>query len=41
MAGTDDELFREFVIRRSPDLLRTAYLMTGDRGHAEDLLRPR
>lgn len=39
MAGSDDEQFRDFVIRRSPDLLRTAYLMTGDRGHAEDLLQ--
>lgn len=39
MAGRDDERFRAFVLRRSPDLLRTAYLLTGDRGHAEDLLQ--
>ncbi|MGI8901007.1 MAG: SigE family RNA polymerase sigma factor [Nocardioides sp.] len=39
MAGCDEERFRDFVIRRSPDLLRTAYLLTGDRGHAEDLLQ--
>jgi len=37
--GRDDERFRDFVVRRSPDLLRTAYLLTGDRGHAEDLLQ--
>lgn len=35
----DDERFRQFVARRSGRLLRTAYLMTGDRGHAEDLLQ--
>jgi RNA polymerase sigma-70 factor (sigma-E family) len=39
MAGRDDERFRDFVTTRSPDLLRTAYLLTGDRGHAEDLLQ--
>lgn len=39
MAGRDIEQFRDFVLRRSPDLLRTAYLLTGDRGHAEDLLQ--
>jgi len=39
MAGKHDERFREFVLRRAPDLLRTAYLLTGDRGHAEDLLQ--
>jgi len=39
MVGKDDERFRDFVVRRSPDLLRTAYLLTGDRGHAEDLLQ--
>jgi RNA polymerase sigma-70 factor (sigma-E family) len=33
------EDFREFVAARSPALLRTAYLLTGDRGHAEDLLQ--
>jgi RNA polymerase sigma-70 factor (sigma-E family) len=31
--------FDQFVQRRSPELLRTAYLLTGDRGHAEDLLQ--
>lgn len=39
MAGRDGKQFRDFVIRRSPDLLRTAYLLTGDRGQAEDLLQ--
>ena len=31
--------FDEFVATRSPALLRTAYLLTGDRGVAEDLLQ--
>jgi RNA polymerase sigma-70 factor (sigma-E family) len=31
--------FDEFVRGASPSLLRTAYLLTGDRGHAEDLLQ--
>jgi RNA polymerase sigma-70 factor (sigma-E family) len=31
--------FEEFVRGRSTALLRTAYLLTGDRGHAEDLLQ--
>lgn len=31
--------FDELVRARSPALLRTAYLLTGDRGHAEDLLQ--
>jgi len=34
-----DEEFREFVVGRSGALLRTAYLMTGDRGLAEDLVQ--
>ena len=34
----DDEGFREFVTARSPALLRTAYLLLGDRSLAEDLL---
>ena len=34
-----DEDFRAFVTARSPSLLRTAYLLTGDRGLAEDLLQ--
>lgn len=35
----DEDDFRGFVVARSPYLLRTAYLLTGDRGHAEDLLQ--
>ena len=31
--------FRDFVVARSPALTRTAYLMTGDRHLAEDLLQ--
>jgi RNA polymerase sigma-70 factor (sigma-E family) len=31
--------FDDFVRDASPSLLRTAYLLTGDRGHAEDLLQ--
>ena len=31
--------FDEFVLRGSARLLRSAYLMTGDRGYAEDLLQ--
>jgi RNA polymerase sigma-70 factor (sigma-E family) len=31
--------FREFFASRSAALLRTAYLLTGDRQHAEDLLQ--
>jgi len=37
-----DELtteFEEFVVASSPRLLRTAFLLCGDRGHAEDLLQ--
>lgn len=34
-----DPSFEEFVTARSTALLRTAYLLTGDRGHAEDLLQ--
>ncbi|HVE64826.1 MAG TPA: SigE family RNA polymerase sigma factor [Mycobacteriales bacterium] len=33
------EEFRDFVAARSPALLRTAYLMTGQRQDAEDLLQ--
>jgi RNA polymerase sigma-70 factor (sigma-E family) len=36
--GRDDE-FRGFVLARSPALLKSAYLLTGDRGHAEDLVQ--
>src|ERR1700712_3288892 len=31
--------FREFVVARSPQLLRAAYLLTGDRSGAEDLVQ--
>src|SRR5919197_4650207 len=31
--------FRQFVLARSPALLGTAFLLTGDRGIAEDLLQ--
>jgi RNA polymerase sigma-70 factor (sigma-E family) len=31
--------FREFVLARSAALGRTAYLLTGDHGHAQDLLQ--
>lgn len=34
-----DRTFDTFVGARSTALLRTAYLLTGDRGHAEDLLQ--
>lgn len=34
-----DDQFRSFVVARSPALLRVAYLLTGDRGLAEDLLQ--
>jgi DNA-directed RNA polymerase specialized sigma24 family protein len=34
-----DPSFEAFVERRSTALLRSAYLLTGDHGHAEDLLQ--
>lgn len=34
-----DEDFREFVAARSPALLRTAYLLVGERALAEDLVQ--
>lgn len=37
--SSDEDEFRDFVIARSPELLRVAFLLTGDRGHAEDLLQ--
>lgn len=37
-AGARDE-FERFAARVSPALLRSAYLLSGDRGHAEDLLQ--
>ena len=33
------EAFRAYVVARSPALLRTAYLLTGSRADAEDLLQ--
>jgi RNA polymerase sigma-70 factor (sigma-E family) len=36
---TDEDAFRDFVVGRSPSYLRVAYLLTGDWGHAEDLLQ--
>ena len=36
---TDDAAFRDFVVARSPALLRTAYLLTHDQALAEDLLQ--
>jgi RNA polymerase sigma-70 factor (sigma-E family) len=35
----DEAAFEAFVATRSADLLRTAVLLTRDRGHAEDLLQ--
>ncbi|HKR71236.1 MAG TPA: SigE family RNA polymerase sigma factor [Streptosporangiaceae bacterium] len=34
-----DRDFDQFVRDASPGLLRTAYLLTGDRGHAEDVVQ--
>src|SRR5687767_5282919 len=39
MAARDEAGFETFVAARSGDLLRTAFLLTRDRGHAEDLLQ--
>jgi len=39
VAIEDDAGFREFVARQRRALLRTAYLLTGDHGHAEDLVQ--
>jgi RNA polymerase sigma-70 factor (sigma-E family) len=36
---TDDRGFREYVTKRSNSLLRTAYLLTGNRADAEDLVQ--
>jgi RNA polymerase sigma factor (sigma-70 family) len=38
-SGRLDPGFERFVASASPGLLRSAYLLTGDRGHAEDLLQ--
>lgn len=37
--GVSDEDFRDFVASRSPALLRTAYLLVGERALAEDLVQ--
>jgi RNA polymerase sigma-70 factor (sigma-E family) len=37
MKQTDEADFHDFVVARWPRLVRTAYLLTGDRQHAEDL----
>jgi len=39
VSSAEDEQFREFVASRSAALLRVAFLLTGDHGHAEDLLQ--
>ena len=39
MRTRDEPAFEAFVAARSNDLLRTAVLLTRDRGHAEDLLQ--
>jgi RNA polymerase sigma-70 factor (ECF subfamily) len=39
MPARDEDAFRDFVVGRSASYLRTAYLLTGDWGHAEDLLQ--
>lgn len=36
---TEPAGFREFVVARSPALLRTAWMLTGDQAAAEDLLQ--
>jgi RNA polymerase sigma-70 factor (sigma-E family) len=39
IARADQQAFETFVHQTSDRLLRTAYLLTGDRGHAEDLVQ--
>lgn len=39
MAREHDDEFHAFVVARSSSLIRTAFLLTGDQGHAEDLLQ--
>lgn len=39
MSSSPGEDFERFVRRASPRLLRTAYLLVGDRGRAEDILQ--
>jgi RNA polymerase sigma-70 factor (sigma-E family) len=38
-ARAKDEEFTAYLHARQPSLLRTAYLLTGDRNHAEDILQ--
>ena len=38
-AGPEDHSFREYVATRSQALLRTAYLLTGNKADAEDLVQ--
>jgi RNA polymerase sigma-70 factor (sigma-E family) len=38
-ASTDDPGFQDFVARRSRSLLRTAFVLTGNRADAEDLVQ--
>lgn len=39
MTEDGDESFRRFIVEHRRSLLRSAYLLTGDRGHAEDLVQ--
>jgi RNA polymerase sigma-70 factor (sigma-E family) len=39
MDAVEEEQFRAFVVSMWPALLRTAYLLTGDHHHAEDLVQ--
>ena len=39
MTGTLDDGFHDFVVAWTPSLFRTAFMLTGDRGHAEDLVQ--
>ena len=39
MKKQEEAAFRNFVVTRYAALLRTAYLLTGDRHHAEDLVQ--
>lgn len=39
MREDDEAAFEAFVLARSADLMRTAVLLTSDRGHAEDLVQ--
>lgn len=39
MDATDEAAFREFVVGQWHTLARTAFLLTGDRGDAEDLVQ--